>query len=88
MARMTKVGKLYKNPREELFLRDDLRLSISYYDVLIEDFYSSQNHPYAIFNMKGELLETNQEDTNMFTNLFLKYFYKVQYQINNFGVEV
>lgn len=88
MARMTKIGKLYKNPREELFLRDDFRLSISYYDVLIEGFYSSQNHPYAIFNMKGKLLETNQEDKNMFTNLFLKYFYKVQYHINNFGVEV
>lgn len=88
MARMTKVGKLYKRRREELFLRSDTRVSYSNNDILIEDFYHSQNHPYAIFDMNGNLLETNNEDKDLFRGLLNQNLCRIVYLINKYGVEV
>lgn len=86
--KMTKIGRLYNKPREELFIRNDVRLSISDNDLMIEDFYSSSNHPYAVFSYEGTLLETNQSDKEMFRRIFNKYIYKAVYSLKTFGVEV
>ena len=45
--------------RQEISLRDGLRVCLSKNNILIEDFYPSKDNPYAVYDYNGNLLETN-----------------------------
>lgn len=64
--------KLFKKKRAEFLQMNAMRISYSLDDVLIEDFIDQKEHPYSIYDLNGNLLETNTE-TNMFTLVFNKY---------------
>lgn len=51
---------LFNKKREEFVtFSDETRISYSWDDVLVEDFYKSKGHPYAVFDMDGVLLKAN-----------------------------
>ena len=54
------VGLLGKK-RKEYQVLNLTRISYSLDDVLFEDFIDQKVHPYAIYDLKGNLLETNVE---------------------------
>lgn len=45
--------------RKELLVLGSERVSYSRKDVLVEDFFEDRNHPYALYDLKGNLLKTN-----------------------------
>lgn len=75
--------------REEMMIRGTERVSYSYEDVLLEDFFEDDNHPYALYDRKGNLLDTNitgQEKPMWY--LYTEIINSVNAVINEYGVDV
>ena len=73
-------GELYYKKREEAHVRNEERISVSYEDIMFEDFCKSKDHPYEIYDWYGNLLESNTSpDTfrNQYNNLVSYYYYTV-----------
>lgn len=50
---------LFLKKRNEYWVLNGMRISYSLDDILIEDFIDQKNHPYAIYDFNGNILETN-----------------------------
>ena len=75
--------------REEMMVRGTERVSYSYDDILLEHFFEDEGHPYAIYDRKGNLLETNiKTNGKPFWYLYTEIIGSANAVINEFGVDV
>ena len=58
-------GNLFSKKRDELHYLNGFKISYSLDDFLIEDFSRYKWHPYSVYDLKGNVIETNCEDKNM-----------------------
>jgi len=82
---------LFNKKREELLIMDGMRISYSYDDVLVEDFYMDKGHPYAVYDLFGNLLETNMlasEFPNALSIMYQENIYAIRVLIQKFGVDI
>lgn len=76
--------------REEYIRRGSQRVSFSDKDILVEDFYEDRNHPYAIYSLQGQLLETNLRgcENSSLQTLYNRHSKAIIHLIKEFGVDV
>lgn len=63
---------LLKKDRQELIQLGSERVSYSNTDILVEDFVEFKDHPYAIYDFSGNILETNFKDGKLLFELYRK----------------
>lgn len=85
---MSNVVVFKGKPREEMMIRGSERVSYSYDDVLLEDFFEDENHPYALYDRKGNLLDTNLTGNKPMWYLYTEVINSVNAVINEFGVDL
>lgn len=82
---------LLDKKREEMLVMGSIRVSYSWDDVLLEDFFEDKNHPYAIYDRRGNLLDTNlnySEGCLPMWNLYSENINAINYIIEKFGVDI
>lgn len=77
---------LFRKKRNEFQVLNAMRISYSLDDILIEDFIDQKDHPYAIYDFNGNILETNVAEGTFAIDYndnveFLKFI------INKYGME-
>ena len=50
---------LMRKKRKEFQVVNTMRISYSLNDIMIEDFIDQTEHPYTIYDLEGNVLETN-----------------------------
>ena len=87
---MSTVVRFKGKKREEYIRYGSQRVSFSEDDILVEDFYEDKNHPYAIYNLHGKLLETNLRGckNSSLQTLYNKHSKAILHLIKEFGVDV
>lgn len=84
-------SKLLAKKREEILVIGSERMSVSYEDVLIEDFFEDPDHPYAVYSRNGILLETNlnyDKDHLPLWHMFRDHMPAINNIIDKYGVNV
>lgn len=87
---MSNVVKFKGKKREEYLRRGSERVSFSKNDILVEDFFEDRGHPYAIYDLNGNLLETNLRGCRHSTlqTLYNLHSEAIKAVIDEFGVDV
>lgn len=58
------MSDLFNKERKELLVMGSQCISYSEDDVLLEDFFYVDEHPYVVYDMEGNLIEANFEYTD------------------------
>ena len=77
---------LFRKKRNEFQVLNAMRISYSLDDILIEDFIDQKNHPYAIYDFNGNILETNVEE-GTFAIDYNKHAEFLKYIVGKYGME-
>lgn len=80
------MASLRRKKRVEYWVLNGMRISYSLDDVMFEDFIDQKGHPYAIYDMNGNVLETNVE-VNAFRIDYDKHIDFIKYMISQYGLE-
>lgn len=73
--------------RDELYTIGTMRVSYSAKDVMIEDFIDEKKHPYVIYDMNGNIIDTNINNCDKpFWNVYCKEIETIKEVIEEFGV--
>ena len=55
------MADLIHKKRKEFQVVNTMRISYSLNDIMIEDFIDQKEHPYTIYDLEGNVLDTNVE---------------------------
>ena len=82
------MSRLLNKKRDELYTIGSIRITYSLDDVLIEDFIYDMVHPYVIYDMYGNVTETNINGCEKpFWNMYTKEIDTIKEVIAEFGVD-